>query len=107
MLQRTLHFAGGEKSRVIVVSIPDWSVTPFAKGSIPEGIAASIAKFNAVNREESAKSEVRYVDITPVSRVAVREPTLLVADGLHPSAAMYARWTALIVPSAQAALLER
>ena len=106
MLQRAIQFAGGNKNRVIVISIPDWSVTPFAKGRDSEEIAAAIARFNAVNRDESAKSDVRYVDIAPDSRIAAREPALLVADGLHPSSAMYARWTQLIAPSAQAALLE-
>ena len=106
MLQRAIHFAGGKKNRVIVISIPDWGITPFAKGRDPEAIAAAIAQFNAVNRDESAKADVRYVDITPVSRVAAREPALLVADGLHPSAGMYARWSALILPSAKEVLLE-
>ncbi|MBK5260447.1 MAG: SGNH/GDSL hydrolase family protein, partial [Thermoanaerobaculia bacterium] len=32
LLQRAIGFAGGDAKRVIVVSIPDWGVMPFAEG---------------------------------------------------------------------------
>lgn len=106
MLQRAVAFAGGRAGRVVVLSIPDWSVTPFAAGSgreLPE-IARQIHQFNEVNRAETARAGARYVDITPVSTTALGHPALLAADGLHPSAAMYTEWTRLALPAALAAL---
>ncbi|HWW60274.1 MAG TPA: SGNH/GDSL hydrolase family protein [Thermoanaerobaculia bacterium] len=100
LLQRAIGFAGGDAKRVIVVSIPDWGVTPFAEGRDRAKIAAEIDRYNAVNREETSRAGARYVDITPVSRRA--DPSLVAGDGLHPSAAQYAEWTKLILPVARA-----
>ena len=104
LLQRAVQFAGGDATRVLVLSIPDWGMTPFAEGRDRSQIAAEIDKFNEINREEAASVGARYVDITPVSRMAVEDPTLIAADGLHPSGKMYRAWTELVVPAALAAL---
>ena len=101
LLRRAIHFAGGDARRVIVVSIPDWGVTPFAPGRDRARIAAEIDAFNDVNREVTKQAGARYADITPLSREGA---LMVVSDGLHPSAAMYARWTAAILPEAIAAL---
>ena len=39
LLKRAIGFAGGRPHRVIVVSIPDWGVTPFAKSRDAKKIA--------------------------------------------------------------------
>ena len=100
LLQRAVGFAGGDASRVIVVSIPDWGVTPFNRRRDPAAVA-EIDAFNGVNRAESEAAQVAWVDVTAATR---EEPAAVVADGLHPSAAMYARWTALLTPRALAVL---
>lgn len=104
LLQQAVTFAGGEATRVIVVSIPDWGVTPFAAGRDRSQIAAEIDRFNAVNLEEARKADARYVDVTPSSRRAVTDHTLVASDGLHPSPKMYEIWVRLILPEALAAL---
>ena len=104
LLRRAVGFAGGEPSRVLVLSIPDWGATPFAEGSDRARVAREIDAFNEVNREESRKAGVRYVDVTPVSRLATREPELVAEDGLHPSGKMYERWVELALPVARDAL---
>jgi lysophospholipase L1-like esterase len=90
-----------EPSRVIVVSIPDWGVTPFNRRRDKAVVAREIDAFNAVNREEAAARQVQWLDITDLTRA---EPTAVVDDGLHPSAAMYAQWTERLVPLAVQAL---
>jgi lysophospholipase L1-like esterase len=104
LVAQSVKFAGANPQRVIVLSIPDWSVTPFAEGRDRAQIAAEIDAFNAVNREQSARVGVCYVDVTPVSRLAISDPSLLAPDGLHPSGRMYSQWTDLALPEAQAAL---
>ena len=104
LLERAIGFAEGDAGRVIVVSIPDWGVTPYAQGRDRQAIAREIDAFNDVNRARSLAAGARYVDITPISRRAAREPNLIAPDGLHPSADMYAEWVALILPEAIAAL---
>jgi len=90
LLARAIGFAGGSAKRVVVVSIPDWGVTPFAEGRDRAKIAREIDLFNSINREEAARKGARYVDITPISRR--NDPALVAADGLHPSGKQYAEW---------------
>jgi lysophospholipase L1-like esterase len=102
LLQRAIGFAGGDARKVVVVSIPDWGVTPFAEGRDRAKIASEIDAYNAVNRDEAARAGARWVDVTPVSRRP--DPSLVADDRLHPSAAQYAEWARLILPEARAAL---
>ncbi len=104
LLHRAIDFAGDRPARVVVVSIPDWGVTPFAASRDRAAIARAIDAFNTVNREEAAEAGVRYVDITAISRRASTEATLVAPDGLHPSAAMYSEWVNAVLPEARAAL---
>jgi len=109
LLQRSIAYAGNDPARVIVVSIPDWSVTPFATGlgaekSSVARIAGQIDRFNAINRAETERSGAHYIDITPLSRAAATDRSLLAPDGLHPSGKMYAQWVQVIEPIACAVL---
>jgi lysophospholipase L1-like esterase len=90
LLSQAIAFAGGNKDRVFVVSIPDYAFTPFGNGrtDISEGIDA----YNAANREITEAMGVRYFDITPISREGLNDPTLVASDGLHPSGKQYAQW---------------
>jgi lysophospholipase L1-like esterase len=108
LLDRAIAQAGGDPRRVIVLSIPDWGVTPFAfAGSFdPEVIAEALDAYNAAAVRICAERGVAFVDITPVSRARGAETAMLVEDALHPSAAMYAEWTALAAPVAQRLLSE-
>lgn len=92
LLERAIALAGHQPSRVFVLSIPDWSVTPFAQGRDRVRIAQEIDAFNATARHICKALGVAFIDITPTSRDQGGDADMLVADGLHPSAAMYARW---------------
>ena len=104
LLRTAIACAGGHPDHVIILSIPDWSVTPFAAGRQHTAIAAAIDRFNAINREETSQAGARYVDITPVSRQALHDATFIAEDGLHPSGKMYTKWVELVLPTALAAL---
>jgi lysophospholipase L1-like esterase len=103
LLRRAIDLAGGRAPRVVVVSIPDWGVTRFAReqGRDPAQIARALDIYNAIAHDEAARAGARWVDITPVSR---RHPELVADDGLHPSAAQYTLWTEMIEPVAAAAV---
>ena len=105
MVARAVALAAGDARRVVVLSIPDWGVTPFAANRDGARIAAEIDGYNAVNRDESARAGAAYVDVTPESREGATNRALLAGDGLHPSAVMYAAWARLALPGARAALL--
>ena len=109
LLQRAIELAGGNAQHVVVVSIPDWGVTPFARASGRDvgAIACAIGAYNAANREIAAAETARYADVTPISRDRGDAADMLVDDGLHPSAAMYTRWLDAIQAAAVAALSPR
>jgi len=98
LLNKAIEYAGGDPNRVIVLSIPDWSVTPFAQVRHAEEITQAIDAFNAVNKAETEKAGAHYIDITSISRTALDDPSLIASDGLHPSSKMYAEWARLALP---------
>ncbi len=102
LLQRAIALAGENAARVLVLSIPDWGMTPFARehGRDAATIAREIDDFNAAALACCGDYGVAFIDITPASREHGAEATMLVDDGLHPSAAMYQRWAEQAVPIA-------
>ncbi len=101
LLQRSVALAGGRADRVLVLSIPDWGVTPFAaaSGRCLLQIADELDAYNAATRELCAAHGVGFVDITGISRERGAEADMLAEDGLHPSAEMYTGWTTLALPA--------
>jgi lysophospholipase L1-like esterase len=106
LLARAVALAGGQARHVVVVSIPDWGVTRFARdgGRDRAAIAAALDRHNAIARTATLAAGAAFVDITDLSR---EWPDELAADGLHPDARQYARWAARIAPVARAALAAR
>lgn len=97
LLKMAIQFAGGKASNVIVVSIPDWGATPFARDRDRGKITEQITDFNLRNSRISAKNNVKYVDITEGSREAFINPELVAGDKLHPSGVEYNRWAKAIL----------
>lgn len=98
LLSSALNFANGDKNKVFVLSIPDWGVTAYAQGYDRAQIAREIDAFNAINKEETLKAGISYVDITPISKMASGDLSLIADDGLHPSAKMYGLWVEQLSP---------
>jgi len=92
LLKRAIHFAGEKPDHVIVLSIPDWGVTPFAAGRDRNQIAKEIDAYNFANEMISKKYNVHYINITPSTRRAAGDLSLLAPDGLHPSSIEYGVW---------------
>jgi lysophospholipase L1-like esterase len=103
LLVRAIHLAGDDATRVIVLSIPDWGATPFGHASGRElaHVSVQIGAFNAAAQSAASARGAAWVDVTPVSREVTNHPELAAHDGLHPSAAMYARWVELVLPIAE------
>lgn len=86
-------------SRVVIVSTPDYTVTPAgADHGDPVRQAALIRSFNAILSDASRQHGVAHVDIHDLSLRAATDPSLVAEDGLHPSAAQYALWVDRIAP---------
>lgn len=96
LLTLAISYASGIKNHVFVLSIPDYSVTSFARGSDTQKIAREIDQFNQANKNISLNFGVHYLDITTISREAKDDNTLIAGDGLHPSAKQYNEWDQLL-----------
>jgi lysophospholipase L1-like esterase len=97
LLKRSIQLAGNRPSHVIVLSIPDYGVTPYARNLPGASIAKEIDSFNRINEEASKNEQVNYLDITGESRKAANDPTLIAEDGLHFSGKEYALWANMLV----------
>jgi lysophospholipase L1-like esterase len=92
LLEQAISFAGNNTNHVVVLSIPDWGATPFAEGRDRAKIALEIDHFNSINREIAGAYGVTYIDITPHSRIAETNASMVAEDKLHPSGGVYTYW---------------
>ena len=91
LINQTIQFANGNASHVILVSIPDYGVTPFGK-EMAQKIDLELRAFNQVGKELAMKNHLHWVDIFQISKAAEQKPDLLASDNLHPSEKMYQLW---------------
>lgn len=101
LLATAIGFAGGQPRHVVVLSIPDWGVTPFAHDRDQAQIAQEIDQFNQVAHEECQYADVAFVDITPLTRTADGDKTQFTADGLHYTGAQMQQWARRALPVVQ------
>jgi lysophospholipase L1-like esterase len=97
LLQTALTYAKGSNKKVFVLSIPDWGVSPFAKGQDVAQIAKEINEYNTIAEEESKRAGISFTNITTISRRAANDASLVAPDGLHPSGKMYTLWVQQLV----------
>lgn len=86
--------------RVVVVTTPDYTVTPAgADYGDPATQSAGIRANNAIIAELAERRGIAVVDIFDISLAAADDRSLVADDGLHPSGAQYARWVDRIAPA--------
>ncbi len=81
-----------KRENIVLISIPDWGVTPFAEGYDRNRIKQEIDEFNSVIKDIAINNDILYVDVTEISRRALIEKDLIANDSLHPSGKMYLEW---------------
>lgn len=104
LLKRSIRLAGNRPGRVFVLSIPDYSVTPFARNSDRSKIAREIDLFNRENKRIANLYKVNYLNVTPESRKAANDKSLIAYDDLHFSGKEYAIWASMLAPMITKAL---
>lgn len=98
LLRSAVAYAGGRAGHVVMLSIPDWGVTPYNLTRDRAEVAREIDAFNAAGRAEALAVGAHWVDITPLTRA---EPGAVTDDGLHPNAAMYSMWVDVLAPTVE------
>jgi len=88
-----------DPKHILVITIPDFSVTPagkqFANG---RDISQGIKEFNKILVKEAQAHGLKTVDLYPLSQTMGQDVSLIAQDGLHPSSKGYAKWADLIEP---------
>jgi lysophospholipase L1-like esterase len=96
LISLALNLVNGDKSKLFVVSIPDYGYTPFGQGS-QTSISLGIDAFNAVKKEVCETNGILFINITDISRLGLAQPDLVAGDRLHPSGKMYSLWVERIL----------
>lgn len=97
LLQTATAFADGRAGHVVVLSIPDWSYSPFAVAQDKAVISKEIDQFNAIAQDECQRANVAFVNITPTTQMYTGN-TEFATDGLHYSGLHMRRWAEQALP---------
>ncbi|WP_273291542.1 SGNH/GDSL hydrolase family protein [Winogradskyella sp.] len=101
LVNKALEFANNDKSRIIVVSIPDYAFTPFGQNSgNPETTSEEIDMYNAFAEDYCNNNNITFINITDITREGLNNPDLVASDGLHPSELAYAQFVQRLLPVA-------
>ena len=105
LINKAISLAKGDKSKLIVVSIPDYAFTPVGKqSSNPSKISAEIDNYNAFAQKYCLQQQIEFVSITDITRQGLVNPLLVATDGLHPSELAYSNFVERILPKASIAI---
>lgn len=104
LLEKAIQKAGGQANHVIVLSIPDWGVTPFGAPKSPEAIRSEIDVYNFICQAEAEHFQTHFIDITTSQRLDGHNADFLAHDQLHPSGKEYHKWALQLSDSIQSVL---
>lgn len=90
---------GGDKNKVIVVSIPDYAFTSFGQGAL--NITNGILQYNTFAQNYCNQNNIKFVNITDITQQGLVNPALVASDGLHPSTLAYSKFVERILPKAK------
>ena len=92
LLDKAILLAKNDYNRVIVISIPDYSFTPFGQFySNTDLVSIEINQYNEFASNICEQKGVYFEDITDISVLGLDEPELIASDGLHLSELTYSK----------------
>ena len=100
LVTSAISFVGGDKSKLIIVSIPDYGYTPFGQNRNPQNISAELDMYNSFAENYASENNLSYAYITDITREGLEDPSLVASDGLHPSELAYRRFVERLMPIA-------
>ena len=86
------------KADLIVISIPDWSYTPYGQFFNSSVISDQIDMYNDYAENYCIENDISYVYVTDITRQGIEQPELVSPDGLHPSEIAYKLFVERIYP---------
>jgi acyl-CoA thioesterase-1 len=98
LVTKAIYLAKGDKTNLIVVSIPDYAFTPFGVGN--KTISPEIDQYNSFAKNYCNENNIIFINITDITRQGLSDPSLVASDNLHPSEKAYGLFTERILPKA-------
>jgi lysophospholipase L1-like esterase len=92
LISQSILFANGRASRVIILSIPDWGLTPFNTKRDSAQVSKEIDEYNTIKKKWAEHFGCPYIDITPLTRKYSKDEEYLTNDKLHLTGKMYRLW---------------
>ena len=92
LIKKAIHLSGENAKHVLLMSIPDWTITPFGFSNKKNSPTETIASFNEICKQLSAVNGCHFIDLTKHTNLAKTDSSLLASDGLHYSEKSYAYW---------------
>ncbi len=96
ILQFALQKVNHQPKKIIVLSIPNWGVTPFAFDRNEQEITQQIHQYNQICAKKAAAIGCHFIDITPQTELAKENLDLLTSDKLHYSKKSHLNWANLV-----------
>ena len=100
LVSTAISLVGGDASKLIVVSIPDYAFTPFGQGRNPSDISTQLELYNTFAQNYCNDNNLKYVYITDITQEGLNNPALVATDNLHPSTLAYTKFVERILPLA-------
>ena len=100
LVDTAISLVGGDASKLIVVSIPDYAYTPFGQSSNALNISTQLELYNSFAQTYCAENNLKYVYITDITQEGLNNPLLVATDDLHPSSLAYTKFVERILPLA-------
>lgn len=101
LLNKAIALAKGDKKNVLVLSIPDYTYTPFASNYTAENqakISGEITRYNNFAESFCITKDVAFISITDITQKGLSNSSLVASDGLHPSELAYKQFVGRILP---------
>jgi len=107
LLEKAIFLAKNDHNRVIVISIPDYSFTPFGQFySNTDVVSNEINQYNEFASNVCEQKNVYFEDITNITVLGLDQPELIAPDGLHLSELTYSKIVYRIFQKASSSLLQ-
>ena len=104
LVNKAITLAKGDKTNVIVVSIPDYAYTPYGQGAA--NISSELNQYNTFAQTYCNQNQIEFVYITDITQQGLINTALIASDGLHPSELAYTQFVERILPKASAVLVQ-
>jgi lysophospholipase L1-like esterase len=100
LVNSAISFGEGNAENVIILSIPDYSYTPFGQNFNTPTIRSEITAYNEFSQEYCESNQLSYIYITDITDQGLDNAFLVASDGLHPSTLAYSQFVDRLMPLA-------